>query len=94
MKFTFGLKKKKKRAERCTPIPVLSTTFLKPILQNFAYLSNLHVDLLKIHSTSDTGKLQYKHYTKQSMNYFNVKNVIIQGCKWNEAVTENITICP
>jgi hypothetical protein len=24
--------------------------------------------------------------------FFNAKNVIIRGCKWNEAVTENVTV--
>lgn len=61
---------KKLRAEKHTPTPILSTIFLKPILCDLAYLSNLDVDLLKIHSTSDTGTQQCKHYTKQRHELF------------------------
>jgi hypothetical protein len=25
--------------------------------------------------------------------YFNVGNVIIRGCKWNEAIMRNVTLC-
>jgi hypothetical protein len=45
-------------------------------------------------SFASCRRISEKQLLRRASNVdFIVENVITRGCKWNEAVTENVTVC-